>query len=739
MKKLNIKSLFVNHAEKLGLGLCVLVVAIALMKTSWSRHSQRPEKLLEDIKRVRDGITAKTNVWADQSTYVVVDYSDKARQIFAPIPSTRYGFSTPLFHPLAPKVEARREPIYEPVFELLAKASLTSLSMMKELDSTMSPTDPNSTESAAMEAESEFGSRTTRTSTGPLRPGQAFGVGGDEPERPRGPNRPTVPALGGNMRGKGRHGDEDDEPSMGGVGPGRSIGSTQNVASRGVRVIAVRGVFPLKRQIENYRKALHISEPEAAGLVEIMDFILERQVAQAGPDPWKDSEWKTVKIEKALETLKESSGIEIMDPVPLSMKDSAITMDLPMRMNGSWLDSATHPKIKSEELKADEIAKQAELLDSLEESVGDTTMNDPKRAKKRGLSSVQNDVRSMVGIARAQPGGIRRGPMADDDDGPRGMGGRGGARRGGNMTQGTAQGGDDYERLIAGSNYLLFRYFDFDVQSGYAYRYRVRLSLRNPNYDSTPEERAGADPAIANGEERETPWSAISNAEVVPTSINYFLKDVDRDPYRDDKVRPNNAKPVAQLAMFDWDTQLGTMISDVLNTYAIGQFISELKKETLVLDLVESTLQKKKHQFTTLDVLVDVEQDIDLVPDQHPDLKLRAEKSKSVARVGIVEEALVMTELGELKLLDPYSELTEEEKWKKRVADERRDFKVTSEAAANTKRNGGLFDDEQPRGSAAGAAAGRRGPNGVGGDEAQQRIQQRRKSRMGRGGDRSDR
>lgn len=735
MKKLNIKSLFVNHAEKLGLGFCVLIVGIALMNTSWSRHSERPEKLIENVKRVRDGITAKTNVWADQSTYVVVDYSDKARQIFAPIPGVRFGFSTPLFHPLAPKVEARREPIYEPVIELLAKASLTSLSMLKEADSTLNLTDPNSTETAAMEAESEFGSRSTRTSTGPMRPGQGFGVGGDEPERPaaRGPNRPTAPALGAAMR-RGRHGDEDDEPSMGGVGPGRSIGSTSNIASRGVRVMAVRGVFPLKRQIENYRKALHISEPEAAALVEIMDFVLERQVAQAGPDPWKDAEWKTVKIEKAVETLKESSGIETMDPVPLSMKDPVITMDLPMRMSGSWLDSATHPKIKSEELKADEIAKQAELLDSLEESVGESMMNDPKRIKKRGLSIVQTDVRSMVGIARAQPGGIRRGPMADDDEDRRGMGNRG-MKRGGNINPAMAMGGggDEYDRLITGSNYLLLRFFDFDVQSGYAYRYRVRLALRNPNYESTPEERAGADPAIANGEERETPWSMTSNAEVVPTSINYFLKDVDRDPYRDDKVRPNNAKPVAQLAMFDWDTQLGTMISDVLNTYAIGQFISELKKETLVLDLVESTLQKKKHQFSTLDVLVDIEQDVDLVPDQHPDLKLRSEKSKSVARVGITEKALVMTELGELKLLDPYSELTEEEKWKKRVADERRDFKVTTEAAANTRRTG-LFDDEQPRG---GAAAGPRGTS-VGGDEAQQRIQRRRRTRMGGGGRNGD-
>ena len=756
MKKLNIKSLFVNHAEKLGLGLCVFIVAIALMKTSWGRIPERPETLLENIKKVRDGITAKTNVWADSATYVVVDYTDKSRQIFAPIPSSLYGFSTPLFHPLAPKVEPRREPVYEPVIDLMVKASLASLSMMKELDPGMDPTNSATTETAATETESEFGPRTTSGTRNPTAglaggPGMGFGVrGGDEPVRAGGGGTNNRPGPGTGLGRRRRGGDEDDEITVG--GGGGAIGMTtanQNVASRGVRVMAVRGVFPLKRQIENYRKALHISEPEAAGLVEIMDFVLERQVAQ-GPadDPWKNSEWKTVKVEKAIETLKESSGIEPMDPVPLSMKDPVITMDLPMRMIGHWMDSATHPKIKSEELKADEIAKQIELVDALEESLGDAAINDPTKRRKRGLSAVQNDYRSMVGMARggAMGGGGRRGAMIDDDDDrPRGamrggsgiMGGamRGGTMRGGGTMGGGGGGADDYERLVASSNYLLFRYFDFDVQSGYAYRYRVRLSLRNPNFDSTPEERAGADPAIANGEERETPWSATSNAEVVPTSVNYFLKDVDRDPYREEKIKSNTAKPVAQLAMFDWDTQLGTMISDILNTYSIGQYISEMKKETLVLDLVEQTLQKKKHQFATMDVLIDIEQDADLIADQHPDLKLRTERSKSNVRVGVIERALVATDQGDLRLLDPYSELSEEEKLKKRVADERKEFKVTSEATNDTKRSG-LFDDEQTRGAAAGGKA-RGGANASGGDEAQARTQQRRRQRlggMGRGG-----
>ena len=64
--------------------------------------------------------------------------------------------------------------------------------------------------------------------------------------------------------------------------------------------------------------------------------------------------------------------------------------------------------------------------------------------------------------------------------------------------------------------------------------------------------------------------SNISNPEVVPSTVNFYLKQVDREPYNDEKIKSNSNKAVAQLSMFDWDTSLGTVINDVLNIWSIG-------------------------------------------------------------------------------------------------------------------------------------------------------------------------
>jgi hypothetical protein len=71
-------------------------------------------------------------------------------------------------------------------------------------------------------------------------------------------------------------------------------------------------------------------------------------------------------------------------------------------------------------------------------------------------------------------------------------------------------------KITAVGNLLLFRYFDFDVQPGYAYRYRVKLKLMNPNYERPVNEVM--DPAYAEGESRWSPPSNISNAAVLPTT-----------------------------------------------------------------------------------------------------------------------------------------------------------------------------------------------------------------------------
>ena len=274
------------------------------------------------------------------------------------------------------------------------------------------------------------------------------------------------------------------------------------------------------------------------------------------------------------------------------------------------------------------------------------------------------------------------------------------------------------QRLTANGRLLLFRYFDFDVQPGLAYRYRVKLKIRNPNFERAAAELV--DPTLALGAERDTEWSNISNPAVVPTSVNYFLKDVERDPSRDDKVRAS--KPVANISMFEWDTKLGTMLHDTLKILSLGQFISEKKKSIVINAAVPSYNDDVEVPFVTGDVLLDASGDFDILPEQHPDLGLRPEKGRSNVRLGLLPEALVMTGLGEMKPLDPASDKAREQTLKQRVDAERNEFKNLKDAATQ---KGGALDgggsayDQLMNGAGAAAtpkAAGKKSPKKKGSD-----------------------
>ena len=193
-----------------------------------------------------------------------------------------------------------------------------------------------------------------------------------------------------------------------------------------------------------------------------------------------------------------------------------------------------------------------------------------------------------------------------------------------------------------------------------------------------------------------TPWSNISNPDVVRNKAGYFLKDVEREPYRDDKVKPST-RPVALLSMYEWDTNMGTVFSDVLNLTAIGGFVGELKKGTLIPDLVAGTLEKGDHNFVTLDALVDVESDVDVPPEMHPDLKLSPEKNRSNARLGLLEEALVVTAAGELRTLgQPMNDYDKDSlrQWKQREEMEHRIIKAKETAPVVDPAAG---EDEKPK------------------------------------------
>lgn len=74
------------------------------------------------------------------------------------------------------------------------------------------------------------------------------------------------------------------------------------------------------------------------------------------------------------------------------------------------------------------------------------------------------------------------------------------------------------------TEYLLFRYFDFTAEPGKTYKYRVTLTLENPNFDVEPQYLE--DPTLAKGEVVLAPFSQPSSPATLPYDGNLFAGEI---------------------------------------------------------------------------------------------------------------------------------------------------------------------------------------------------------------------
>ncbi len=691
LKSIDFKALFMNHGEKFGLVMIVLFVLLALSRTSWSRYgtsrdNKSPENLKTLITDAKNRITSPDNKWPDSKSaqFAVIDFNGKARDVFTGLNTAKYEFTTPLFWPLYRKKEKAREPELSAPQLLFADSGVAVLMMRPQQAATLSTPDGTSGD-PARPGETPTNSTIRPVEGSLVRPGPgAPGTGGAGPTAPFGiaPAAPGRPTPGG--RGAGPGAGHGTGPSAGpGMVPGMEMNGGGSFGggggtARGERFITVRAIVPIKEQIERAMKALNMSYADASAAIEYTDFILQRQVAVAGPEPWSGP-WEVVDPKRSLEVLRDCDSDDA-DPVPSDLQDVAITSPLPKRLLRYWGDVATHPSIKHFQPTEAERLREEKLVDQFLETAKKLNL-ETQSTKKGGFADLSYDVRALSK-------NMMMNPMGND------------AMQ--NMAKQMNEGGtgprmaapDIQNRLTASGRLYLFRYIDFDVQPGMAYRYQVRLKLRNPLYKRPYEEVEN--PEFTKEEFSLTAWSNISNPAVVPKTIHYFLKDVDRDPVREDKH--NSKRPVANIAMFEWDAKLGTMLYDSLKILSVGQFISE-KKKTMVLDPATPTFEEKEIPFVTEDMLVDASGDLDLSLAQHPDLLLKADRGrKDTAKAGILQEALVVTAQGQLKDLDPVSEFPEEQSLKQTVDEERKPYEYLRDAprASTSSLDGGAYPGMPP-------------------------------------------
>jgi hypothetical protein len=389
-----------------------------------------------------------------------------------------------------------------------------------------------------------------------------------------------------------------------------------------------------------------------------------------------------------------------------------MTMPLPMRLMGIWGDEATHPRIAKFRLTDEQIAQEAEFNAKLIEKALADQKELPQSTTKGGWTPNTMDVNRLrsavlggggspyggmgMGMGMGMMGGMTTPTMPMPTMGaPTSM--MSGMMRPGVGYSGTAGGahgsggargrgpkvedklGDllklesDEKRREALQKYvteiasaegelLLFRYLDFGVEPGRTYRYRARLTFRNPNFLS-PASQA-VDPTVVEGETRKSDWSEPTMPVAVEGEQEYFVASI--------KQSPSKPYSIPRLGVYQWDSNLGTTQHSLLDI-PLGQTVSG-KERTKVLDPAKNTFEEKNYAFLSTDFVVDALPDISVDSAVHPDIAPLGGATRGDLKLN--EEVLVATADGDLKLLDPG-----------------RDAAAEKEAAQNLKYQNQPFED----------------------------------------------
>ena len=666
------KNLVVNHFEKGIFAVAGLLAIASLLGTRWAPYNHHPQEITTAVNDGRSTISAKTWPKEEQQQFVVEE-KDTVEWLVANIRRqvdvSPYEFDLPFHVPLGSGTKPVEEPDFLPVQYALADAGRFLMGVVPEEPLLDEETEGDPELMADTETEDD---QSDIPEEFRVRPNAAATSGGDEYSfGDEMEDEEEMETYGDDSYGS--YGDYGEE-GYGSMGGGAMA---SNMEGQGLRYVAFRGVIPLRAQIRKFMKALGIrSFAQASAMYEIIDFELERKKMQPGDEPWA-GEWEAVDIEVAIDVLNDALTFD-PEVVPTAITDPVVTMPLPGRLYGIWQSKATHPELENFTLSQDEIQKEFAFNQMMVQEFLKQEDSRPEEPVSRGgFSGVAGSARGMQSVAFGTDlGDYGEGDYGEEDDygsgddGDYGGGGYGEMGLGQSSmvtTQMSAEAkafldriknqeftGDkerdealmEYikERITAVGDLLLFRYFDFDVEPGATYKYRVRLVVKNPNY-GLPVAQAGGRQSIVEGQTRKSDWSNETEPTTVPYDVDYFVGKIDR------RI---GQLPSAHMALFQWNPDLGTTVFDSRLVVTYGEEVGG-PTDTLVLDPAKNRFEIDPYKFHTGDVLVDGLVPVKVNRKEHPDLELPA-SAKGV--LPISSQVLISKGNNELAVIDHRSKLS---------------------------------------------------------------------------------
>jgi len=654
------KELAIEHGEKFILGLAGVFVLIGIGTTQWSTYEKKPEEFADKIKAGKAEFARSTWPESEKETFVNRDPGEEVARLLEGIPpGQRYEYLVKWVHRITKAREKVAEPEYMAIENLVADAGRILIELTPEVEESQlaEGTSPDIRIASADEVASS-------KVDGPK-------IQGPRPEGPR----PEGPRPGGNAGYPGGAPEEEDlyggedpgygEDSMGDyAGGGEYGGPARNVEARGTRFAAIRGIFKMKQQVEKVKRALRLdTAQEAYTQVRFWDFELQRQTAVAGADPWSN-DWEDVDIDVAVKLLER---IEFdIDVVDEQYRAAVFTMPLPYRVTGSWSTArgpngilASHPQIKrllSEKEQAEQETRTKALLKAAERE------KKIKESGGGGFQRVQLNTRSMrgsiVGNSEAMSAyndSYNELQMEADPEYSSESSGYASGYPGGAMGR---------MDVFATPELMLFRFMDFSVVPGNAYRYRVRLKLLNPNFDRDPGELQ--DFASREGKYRFTPWSEVSTPALIQDENEVYVAKVDQ-------------RRGVSVDAYQWMSETGTYVHGPFEGLQRGDRIASWTREvksrrrgaesetqggvtTDVLRPSANTFMEEQLDFVTPNTLVDYNRDTLLDPNEHPELELATKKLANS-----FQEIVVVNRFGDLIRLDTVGNAVAHESAKRRM------------------------------------------------------------------------
>lgn len=231
-----------------------------------------------------------------------------------------------------------------------------------------------------------------------------------------------------------------------------------------------------------------------------------------------------------------SSATNLIDP-RYTDPDQALVFPLPPRMDGQWGKEVAHPP----EIP---LMSQDSTMPGAPPGTmpGETTPEPGDPFRGAGGAGLTGPAARGGGMTR--PGGMRS---------PRGMGMAGPMGEYGRPGEGTA---DQVESVP----YYLFRFFDYHVEPGKRYRYRIRIVVSNPNFGRSEQElvkelRSRMKEPGGWSAFLYSPWSEPSEIVSVPRDDRLMVASVT-------PARGIDSEPRGTVKAVHWDYQDGEEIHD---------------------------------------------------------------------------------------------------------------------------------------------------------------------------------